>query len=111
MASYQKGDYPPTRLRSLPVRVIQALDIVTHGTTSINIASSDLTWVAFFFLLRPGEYCKGGTDTAQRPFRLKYVQLFIGHYPYNAAMASNAVLSQADFVSLMFTTQKNIVKG
>ena len=111
MASYQKGDSPPTRVRYLPVRVIQALDIVTHGTTSINIAISDLTWVSFFFLLRPGEYCKGGTDTAQHPFRLKDVLFFIGHQPYNATMASNAVLSQADFVSLLFTTRRTESRG
>ena len=111
MASYQKGDSPPTRVRPLPVRVVQALDTSAHGTTSINIAIGDLTWVALFFLLRPGKYCKGGTNTTQHPFGIKDVLFFIGHQPYNAVMASNAVLSQDDFVSLLFTTQKNGVTG
>ena len=110
LASYQKEDYTPTRVRPLPVSVIQSLDTAAQGTTARKIAISDLTWVALFFLLRPGEYCKGSTNTSQNPFRLKDVQLFIRQQPYNAATASNAVLAQADFVSLLFTTQKNGVK-
>ena len=54
LASYQKEDSPPTRVRPLLVSVIQALDTAAQGTTPRNIAISDLTWVALFFLLRPG---------------------------------------------------------
>ena len=111
MASYQKEDYPPTRVRPLPVRIIQALDTASQTTTARNIAISNLTWVTFFFLLRPGKYCKGGTNTAQHPFRLKDVQFFIGQQTYNDVTASNTVLAQPEFVSLLFTAQKNGVKG
>ena len=110
LASYQKEDSTPTRVWPLPIRFIQALDTAAQGTTSRNIAISNLTWVTFFFLLRPVKYCKGGTDTAQHPFRLKDVQLFIVQHPYNATTASNAVLAQADFVSLLFATHKNGIK-
>ena len=95
MASYQKEDYPPTRVRPLPVSVIQSLDTAAQGTTARNIAISDITWVVFFFLLRPDKYCKGGTDTAQKLFRLKEVQFLIGQKPCINAMASSAVLAQA----------------
>ena len=105
--SYHKEDSSPTRVQPLPVRIIQALDNTAQGTTLINITISVLTWVAFFFLLRPGKYCRGVTDTAQHPFRLKDVQFFIGQKPYNAVKLSNAVLAQAYFVSLLFTTHKN----
>ena len=111
LASYQKEDSTLTRVQSLPVIVIQALDTYGQETTARNIAISNLTWVAFFVLLRPGEYCKGGTNTDQHPFRLKDVQFIIGHQPYNNATASNAVLAQSDFVILLFTTQNNGVKG
>ena len=87
------------------------MDIAAQGTTSINIAIRDLTWVAFFSLVQLDEYYKGSTDTAHHPFRLMNVQFFIGQQPYNAALASNAVLSQVDFASLLFITQKNCVKG
>ena len=146
MASYQKEDSPPPRVRPLPVRGTQTLDIESQGTASRNITISNLTWFSFFFLLRPskyykggtntaqgttvrniaisdlnsvafffllrlGKYCKGSTETVQHPFRIKDVQLFIGQQPHNSATASNSVLAQADFVSLLFTTQKNGVKG
>ena len=111
LTSYQKEGSPPTIVRPLPISVIQALDTTAQGTTTRNIAIGNLTWVAFFFLLQPGGFCKGSNDTAQHPFRIKNVQLFIGQKSYNAVMASNTVLSQADFVSLLFTTQKNRVKG
>ena len=99
LSSYQKEDYPPTRVWPLPFRVIQALDTAAHGTTSINIAISSLTWFAFFFLFLLDKYCKGD------------VQFFIGQQPYNGATASNAVLAQAKIFILLITTQKNGVKG
>ena len=95
----------------LPISVIQALDTATKETTARNIAIRNLNSVAFFLLLRPGKYCKGSTETVQHPFRLKEDQFFIGQHPHNAATASNSVLTQADFVRLLFTTQKNCIKG
>ena len=111
MASYQKENYTPTIVRPLHVIVIQAWDTAAQGTTTRNIAISDINRVAFFFLLRSGEYCKGVTNTAKNSFSIKDVQFFIGQKPYNAATAFNDVLSQDNFVSLLFTTQKNGVKG
>ena len=87
------------------------MDTAAQGTTARKIAISDITWVALFFLLHPGGYFKGSTDTSQHPFRLKDIQFTIGQQPYNAVTASNAVLNQADSVSLLFTTLKNEFKG
>ena len=111
LASYQKDDSPPTRVWPLPAVFIQALYTVAQGTTARNITISNITCVAFFFLIRSGKYCKGGTGTTQHPFRLKDFQLFIGQQPYNATKASNPVLTLADFAILLFITQKNGVKG
>ena len=110
-ASYQKEDSPPPRVRPLPVRGTQTLDIESQGTASRNITISNLTWFSFFFLLRPSKYYKGGTNTAHHTFRIKGIQFFIGQQAYNATSASNAVLTQTDFASLMLTTQKNGIKG
>ena len=71
----------------------------------------NITCVAFFFLIRSGEYCKGGTDTTQHPFSLKDFQFFIGQQPYNSTKASNPVLTLAYFAILLFITHKNGVKG
>ena len=111
LVSYQKENSPPKIVRPFPVIIIQSLDTAIQGTTPRNIAFGYLTWVAFFFLLLPGKYCKGGTDTAQHPFSLKDIQLFVVQQPYNSATVSNAVLAQAEFVGLLFATQNNCVKG
>mmetsp|Transcript_19169 Transcript_19169/g.25175 ORF Transcript_19169/g.25175 Transcript_19169/m.25175 type:complete len:207 (+) Transcript_19169:277-897(+) len=65
--------------------------------------------LAFFFLLRPGEYT--GTHNDDTPFRLADVQLFIGPRRLDLLTASDADLEAAQGVSLTFTTQKNGVRG
>ena len=72
---------------------------------------ADLAWIAFFFLFRPGEYCSGGTDTATTPFNMPNIQFFVGNQPSQATTDSAATCVATTFVSLLFTTQKNGVKG
>ena len=74
-------------------------------------AIADLSWIAFFFLLRPGEYCAGGTKTVTTPFTLRDIQFFVGNQPFQATTASAPTCAAATFGSLLFTTQKNGVKG
>ena len=111
LTSYWKEDYLPARVRPLPVKFIKALDTDAQETTPRNIAISDLTWVAFFFLLRSGEHYKVGNDTTHHLFIIKDVQLFIEHQSYNAATDTNDILDQSDFISLLFKKQKNRVKS
>ena len=63
--------------------------------------------MAFFFLLRPGEY----TYNDGYPFRLENVQLFIGDTRLPLMTAPESELRLARFASLTFTTQKNGVRG
>ena len=77
------------------------------SSTSLYQATTDMIIIAFFFLLRPGEY----TDNPNNPFRLADVQLFIGHTRLHLANAPTSQLQQARFASLTFTNQKNGVRG
>jgi len=61
--------------------------------------------LAFFFLLRPGEYTANRSDTS--PFRFQDVQLFIGPTRLDLCTAPPELLRQATFATLTFTTQKN----
>ena len=63
--------------------------------------------LAFFFLLRPGEY----TDNDKTPFRLADVQLYIGDTRLHLTTSPPEQLHQARFASLTFTVQKNGVRG
>jgi len=65
--------------------------------------------IAFFFLLRPGEYTDAPSDTV--PFTLGNVQLFIGPRRLDLNTTPIAELSQARFASLTFGDQKNGVRG
>ena len=113
LATYAKQAPPPTRVCLIPVSILQALDSAYQGGTECQQAISDLAWIAFFFLPKPGEYCRGGADTAHHFFLLRDLHFFIGQHPFNAASpsASPSTRARADFISLLFTTQKNGVKG
>ena len=77
------------------------------GNTTRDTATMDCIWLAFYFLLRPGEYAN-----ATGPFRLKDVQFKIGAlHVFDVLACSFEQLAAATYVSLTFTTQKNGVKG
>jgi len=58
--------------------------------------------LAFFFLLRPGEYTDNDGDTDKHPFLLENVQLFIGDTRLNLLTDSDSRLKQARFALLTF---------
>ena len=65
--------------------------------------------LAFFFLLRPGEYADSPPDST--PFQLRDVQLFRGGQRLNLTTATAPELLTATFASLTFRDQKNGVHG
>ena len=65
--------------------------------------------LAFFFLLRPGEYTAMKSDTT--PFRMQDVQLFVGGHRLDPLAAPLATIRTATFATLTFTSQKNGVRG
>ena len=65
--------------------------------------------IAFFFLLRPGEYT--GTKSDSSPFRLSDVTFSVRRTVFNTESATDNNLASATFVILTFTTQKHGVRG
>lgn len=65
--------------------------------------------LAFFYLLRPGEYTASPTETT--PFAFADIQLFIGHNRLSLTHATDAAIRTSTFARLTFTTQKNGVQG
>jgi hypothetical protein len=66
-------------------------------------------WLAFFFLLCPGEFMLSGRNP--HPFTLADVRLWNGTLPIDPLTASLADLLSSTFVALIFTEQKNAVRG
>ena len=69
----------------------------------------DMIIIAFFFLIRPGEYT--GTKSDSTPFRLSDVTFSVGRTVFDTATATDNELDAVTFVILIFSTQKNGVRG
>jgi hypothetical protein len=72
-------------------------------------AISDMIAIAFYFLLRPGEYT--GTTTDDAFFCMLDVSFYIGAIRLDTMLASPAGLQAATSVAYTFTTQKNGKRG
>jgi hypothetical protein len=97
-----------------PVHIIIVIFILSHNNADITIpedrrAIADLICIAFYVLLRPGEYT--GTTLDDTPFRLRDVEFHINDLTLDTLRAPISKLEAATTVSLTFTTQKNGNKG
>ena len=106
---YSQKDPPPSRVKPIPVQVLRRLACVAASSRDPELqAVADMIIIAFFFLLRPGEYT--GTKSDSSPFRLSDVTFSVGRTVFDTSTATNNDLATATFVILTFTTQKNGVR-
>jgi hypothetical protein len=107
---YTRADPPPDRVKPIPISVIiHAANAAAIVGTADHIAVANMLTIAFFFLMRPGEYTSTPSDTT--PFTLADVQLFIGRHRLNIFLDSEADLLASTFCLYTFTDQKNGVRG
>ena len=110
LRGYLNQDPPPGRLKPIPIPILHcAHAIASTAGDAESLAAADMMWLAFFFLLRPGEYT--GTSKRSHPFRIPDVGLWVNDTQIQYPSASVADLSSVTFVSLTFVTQKNGNKG
>ena len=103
--AWKRTDPPPTRVKPIPVQVLrQLVDHTHHLENPMMLAVSDMVILAFFFLLRPGEYT--GTSSNTTPFTLRDIQLFIGRQRVPLLTCDGPTLEATTFGTLEFTTQK-----
>jgi len=107
--SYTRLDDPPNRVKPIPVIVLRTVVAMTDANSASACAIRDMIILAFFFLLRPGEYT--GSNNDDTPFRLVDVTITQGDRHLDLLHASDADLLAGSGVSLTFTTQKNGVRG
>ena len=110
LKAYSKADPPPNRVKLVPIPVLRRImAIATASNDSFNMALADMICIAFFFLLRPGEYAISTSEST--PFEFKDVQLFNGQQRLPLATATEAQILASTFASLTFDKQKNAVRG
>ena len=116
-----KNEDPPS-LKKLPVEadVPELLSQLgsAHTANELDKTIGDLSLIAFYYLLRVGEYTvkyarNNGKQTVQ--FRLRDVTFFIrvimGHLRQLSRLASDADIMSADSATLKLDNQKNGWKG
>lgn len=112
-ASWKKVDPPPNRVKPIPISVIRRIAFIAQtldpSVSPLLCATADMIIIAFFFLLRPGEYTDSPSDTV--PFTFGDVQLCIGNRRLNLLTSPIQELREARFATLTFTDQKNGVRG
>ena len=114
MSSYRREDPPPKPQLAVPVSVIEHMQRlaagVNHGTRTAVVA--DLATIAFFFLLRVGEYTMPARNRRTRTvqFRVKDVK-FYRHGLIVPNTSSLQALMAADGVALCIDNQKNGTRG
>lgn len=109
--SYKQRDPPPQRLQPIPLEVIKhAIARIfsdPHARESLR-AAGDLISAAYYFLMRPGEYCNA---PEAHPFRYQDVDFAHGTHRLNVATCSDQDLLSASCVVITYTDQKNANRG
>lgn len=106
----KKEDPPPTRVKPMPLQVLQEAHHHTNGNADMR-SLLDCAYVGFFFMLRAGEYLdtSSGED---RPILLNQIH-FASHN--GAAIPAHTgpltSLHQCSYASITFIDQKNGHKG
>ena len=109
-AAWKKEDDPPSRVEPIPMSILlRAMELCSNSAR--DQATMDCIWMAFYYLLRPGEYANASGD-AKHPFRLQDVGLKVGARSFSHAhLATYDQLLAATLCTLTFTSQKNGIKG
>jgi hypothetical protein len=125
-ATFRREDPAPKRAWPVPTGIILNLDSIKHHSRVAPAkieAIRDLTILAFFYLLRPGEYahtktneCEG--ETLCSPFKLQDLRFSIPQGPreptrelQEATKLSLNDLNRANRCTMVFSDQKNSIKG
>ena len=106
----RRADPAPVQQVALPSSIVRlAVQQSREGNTAMGHAVSDLITLAFFFLLRVGEYTESTGERLTVPLRLQDTTLWQGNQPIPHT-ANDAEISQATGVTLKLANQKNGIK-
>ena len=110
ITAYRNEDPAPTRVKPIPIQVLhqaqRTVSLCTPGAA--DYAVMDLIWIAFFFLLRPGEYVLGSETT---PLVVQDVSLMVNAHKIDPFLCPLEQLFQVTHATITFPDQKNRVKG
>jgi hypothetical protein len=107
---YKKSDDPPKRVKPIPLVVLlNVMGLALASSTIEGLAIADMIAIAFFLLLRPGEYTAPTGDNS--PFRLQDILLTVGPNRYTGSTLPLDLIPAVSFGTYTITAQKNGVRG
>ena len=110
LRGYEKSDPPPIRVKPIPLSILHRASLLASTAGDpLSLATADMMWLAFFFLLRPGEY--SASSSTSPPFRQTDVQLWSGPTSVDPFTSPPSTLLRCTFVALTFDTQKNGIRA
>lgn len=112
ISGYKKEDPPPKRVKPVPLGLLCDIHAAARATGDVfALAVADIAIIAQFFLCRPGEYAASNQAGDSTPFRLEDIEFCINRGVFRASLVDMSQLTLAQFVALVFTNQKNAVRG
>ena len=109
---YKNIDPEPTRVKPVPISFVHHVcHVARQANVVFDIAVADMITIGFYYLCRPGEYALSSEENRSTPFRLRDVLFSAGARHLSTFAASFAELDSASFVKLVFSDQKNAVRG
>ena len=109
--AFTNMDPAPNRVKPMPIQVLHRAQRMLHQSAHTTIADKsamDMIWIAYFFLLRPGEYVKAHDNS---PLCLKDVTFMIRSTRINHMSCHVSELDHVTHASLTFDDQKNRERG
>ena len=100
---------PPNRVKPVPVQVLCRIASIAAASTNKELkAISYMIHIAYFLLLRPGEYTC--TKPPTNHFQLKDKSLSCGNANFDTLQTPATALKTATYGKLDFITQKDFVQ-
>jgi len=110
LRGFTANDPAPNRVQPIPLKILRTvMDMAATSTDPGALATADMACIAFFFLLRPGEYTAHNNSAA--PFRLGNIQLLRDNQILPWQTLPKHDLLTANYVTYTFRMQKNGVRG
>jgi hypothetical protein len=112
LEAFRRADPPATPKLAVPVSLVNHLNVVgLHSTDPKIKASSDLCLIAFYFLLRIGEYTAGAKNRRTTPFKACDITFWDKSHNIIPNTSSLATLYKASSVTMKIGNQKNGIRG
>jgi hypothetical protein len=112
--SYRREDPPAKHKLAVPVGLVEYLTELGHGSSSAKVqAICDMSTVAFYFLLRVGEYTAHRRKDRRRTkqFRVCDVTFYDTHHNVIPTTSALTTLYTAAKATMKITNQKNGTRG